>query len=423
VTLSHNTLAEWLNFLENWHTTTIDLGLERVRAVALRLNLLDLGTRVITVAGTNGKGSTVAALESCYVSAGFRTGVYTSPHILQFNERIKINKAPVTDACLVDAFEQIFSVCNDITLSYFEFVTLAALWIFKHANLDICILEVGLGGRLDAVNIIDNDVSVITTIDYDHQAYLGNTRDLIAYEKAGIFRKNKPVVIMETNIPETLLSHAKILNTPMYAYQKAYHAIEHGNVWDFHYGDIQMNDLALSPQIPISNLATALMAIQLLQEDLPVTSAAIQMGLKNFFIVGRCHLLHQLPDIYIDVAHNTQSVARFRAFLDNKKQTKKCYAIFSALSDKPVTEMILPFIDYVDEWYIAPIFHPRALTMEQLIAAFSECTEKVPNTAHDLTQAFHNVLARINKHDIMIVYGSFFTVAEILSAHQSKFDV
>lgn len=409
-------LSSWLTWLEQWHPQAIELGLERVSLVGKRLGVLSFTVPVITVAGTNGKGSTVTALASCYAACGYNTGVYTSPHLLQFNERIKCNQKPVTDSVLCDAFAVVLESCQDITLSYFEFTTLAALWIFKQAALDLIILEVGLGGRLDAVNIVDSDVAVITTIDYDHQAFLGETRESIAYEKAGILRAKRPAVLMETDIPASLLSVIQVLEVKAYYYGRDYVTTVKENAWCFKQAAIHIDNLALRPQIPISNFATAIMTTQLLQERLPISEAALRQGILNFHLPGRCSLVKQLPDVYVDVAHNSQSARRFRIFLDSVFQHGRCYALFSALSDKAIENMILPFADLVDEWYIAPILHPRAKEINALFDIILNITHKPAIISDNLILAFEELLARASKHDMIIVYGSFFTVGEILSS-------
>lgn len=404
-------LSDWLHELENRHTQEIQLGLSRIRSAALRLNLLHQSATVITVAGTNGKGSTVAALESIYVHAGYQTGAYTSPHLLRFNERIKVNQQPISDDMLICAFEIIDNRCSDIKLTYFEMVTLAGLWFFKNQKPDVIILEVGLGGRLDATNCIDNDLAIITTIDFDHQAILGNTREEIGFEKAGILREDKPFIFADTSIPDSVLNQAKILRSSLYR-----NGIEYS--WTLNKDQFNLTTGTKVFNLPVTSLhgnsiAAAVMAVHLLHDKLPVTPHALTTGLANTTLPGRLQTVKtDSHTIIFDVAHNPQSVSYLAAYL-KKQKYHHIHAVFSALSDKDLRGMLTPMRDIVSFWYPALLESKRALTAQQLVEALDDITVQVCHNSPLV--AFENACQQADTNDLIIVFGSFITVAAVMT--------
>lgn len=412
-------LDKWLKYLEGWHYKSIDLGLERVQKIANVLGLSTFTIPVITIAGTNGKGSTLTSIASCYKQAGYVTGLYTSPHLLRFNERIQINQQACDDGTILQAFEKIHDCCeeNMTRLSYFEFTTLAALWIFKQQTLDILLLEVGLGGRLDAVNCVKQDLSIITTIDYDHQGFLGHTRDLIAIEKVGIVSDNQTVIIMETDIPSSMERILKEKNTVVFSYQKNYSVKKKGSSWDFCINGqkIIYSDLPYPSSIPLSNVATAIAAIMHFQNKLPITIEAIRSGLNNIQCFGRCQILQKKPLICVDVAHNQQSVARFREFITPLLNVHgNIHILFSALADKSLFALIEPFSHLSATWHIAAIQHERAANLAELAKTLKE-KNCIYNTYPDLKTAYKYIGTQLDENDSLFVYGSFFTISAVCS--------
>lgn len=416
-----NTLKDWLNWLESCHFKSIDLSLERIQLIANKLGLNKFSIPVITVAGTNGKGSTIAAIESCYLAQGYQTGVYTSPHLFEFNERVRLNGQAVSDKTLMTSFELIYQQLDDISLTYFEFTTLAALLIFKSNMLDVLILEVGLGGRFDAVNIVDSDVQVITTIDYDHQSYLGDTREQIGREKSGIIRQDKPVVVMETNIPSSVTETIKQKNAMPYFYQQDYSIDTHEHDWSWHSSETDIDKLHYK-NLPISNMATALMVIELLQERLPMSVDMMRQGVNTVSMQGRCQVVCTEPYLIVDVAHNAQSAKRFAEFIRPFASGKRVYAIFSALADKALEQLVEPVAAYVNEWHIASVDSSRAANCEQMVNAIKKYTDK-PCLIHDtINNAKQELLANVTSNDMIIVYGSFLTVQEALRGKLPEYE-
>ena len=387
--------------------------------MAEKLGLTHFDIPVVTVAGTNGKGSTIAAMEACYKAAGYVAGVYTSPHLLHFNERIRLNGVPVTEQQIVDAFVLIRDSLDDTTLSYFEYTTLAALVIFKQMTLDLILLEVGLGGRLDAVNVVEPAISVITTIHYDHQGWLGETRELIALEKAGIIRENKPVVVMETDIPMTLTQKIEALNAQPYYYQRDYSADLQAAHWAWSNHAYRIDNLPLT-SVPLSNLATAIKVIDLLNEQLPVHRDCIKKGLAQIYIPGRCQILQLNPLVVLDVAHNEESAQRLGTVIKEKAKDRYVHVLFSALKDKELNNIVSPMTYEAADWHIAEIKHARAAEAKILSDVVHQHPHKTCTTYTSLTEAYKSVLAKAKNNDMIIVYGSFFTVSEILAEMQIK---
>ncbi|BFL84707.1 hypothetical protein LFREDSHE_31570 [Shewanella baltica] len=305
---SNAALEQWLDYLLSIHPTEIDMGLTRVSKVAQTLGLLDLGqSKIVTVAGTNGKGTTCAMLENILRLSGLTVGVYSSPHMLKYNERVRINGCDASDSGFVAAFEQIEAARAEISLTFFEYATLAGLILFKAAKLDVVILEVGLGGRLDATNIIDADISVVTSVDLDHESYLGNTRELVGREKAGIFRHGKAAIVGEPNLPHTVNDVANEVGAILYRVGNEFSYQVHGNLWDFQGQVLKLHDLAL-PTLPLPNAATVLAVIEQGWPD--IAPAIIAQGISTARLTGRLERVNEQPLVLLDVAHNPHA-ARF----------------------------------------------------------------------------------------------------------------
>lgn len=388
-----NNLPDWLNLLEATHSIRIELGLTSIQHAAQALDLLSLNAPVIIVGGTNGKGSTVCALETIYHTAGYRTASYTSPHLFVFNERIKLNTNNIDDERLCQAFAAVYNTAQEFKLSYFEVVTLAAFWIFKHSQLDIIILEVGLGGRLDAVNIIDPVLSIITSIDLDHTDKLGDTRELIAKEKSGIFRVNTPVICGDPNPPGILKEMAEKLNAPFYQV----------NCFE------SLPENALLPE----NMNTAVMAIMQLQYSLTVSSENIIQGLKNTHLAGRQQVLYKKCKHIIDVAHNPAGIKKLAQRLQNEKKSGRILLIICMFKDKDLNTSFAALKDSVDEWFVAPMQNERSASLLQLKLALERLDIKNVSYFNNLKDAYQSAENRAEPVDVIAVAGSFQTVAEL----------
>jgi dihydrofolate synthase/folylpolyglutamate synthase len=411
-------LSQWLNNLEQRNSQEIQLGLTRILDVAQKLKLETPDCKVITVAGTNGKGSTVRALETIYNMAGYKVGSYTSPHLIQFNERICVNLTPISDEDLCSAFCLIEEARDQVNLTYFEMTTLAALWYFKQQNLDVVILEVGLGGRLDATNIIDADISIITTIDFDHQDYLGTTLEAIGYEKAGILRQLKPFIYADNNPPDTIIEVAKRLDAPSYYYGDHFSIQEEGDLWGVNFLDQQVNTLP-KPKIQLKSASAAIVACMLLQHSLPISYDHLYTAMTRIFIPGRLQLKQDTISILYDVAHNAQS-ARLLAETIKRFDTKgHVHAIFSALKDKDIFGLIFPLKDCVDRWYPAQLDNKRASSTNMLLSVFEEAEIFVEICYTSPLIAYQMALNQAAPGDLIVVYGSFYTVGQIMALHHN----
>ncbi|MBI2786081.1 MAG: bifunctional folylpolyglutamate synthase/dihydrofolate synthase [Legionella longbeachae] len=390
-------------------------------AVAKKLQLHLFSCPVITVAGTNGKGSTVAALETIYHVAGYKVGAFTSPHLIQFNERIRVNLIPISDNDLCQAFSIIEEARGEIILTYFEMTTLAALWHFKKIGLDIIILEVGLGGRQDATNLVDADLSIITTVDFDHEEYLGNTLDAIGYEKAGILRSGKPFIYADNNPPASVIEEASLLAVPAYYLGQEFSIDEAENFWSITFRLKEKQHLRVpssinelpKPTIQLKSAAAAITACNLLKSYLPVTQHHLQTAMQNIFIPGRLQLHRGIVDIMYDVSHNPQSARLLAITLRNMKKTK-VHAVFSALKDKNILGLIMPLKDCVDHWYPAQLTNKRAASVDLLVRSFKDAEISVEICYNDPIVAFETALKQAQPGDLVVVYGSFFTVSQVL---------
>ncbi len=391
------------------------MGLDRVGRVKNSLNI-DPNFPIITVGGTNGKGSVCAFLEAIYSKAGYSVGCYTSPHLFKFNERIKINLEQVNDETILKSLNLVNTKKKSTELTYFEITTLAAMNIFIEKKIDIAILEVGLGGRLDAVNIFDPDLSIITSIGMDHQEFLGGTIKEIAHEKSGICRPNKHAILNFENIPKSMINELNKLNASLSILNDDYSYKSTSENYNFKSVNILMNDLPL-PNLKgknqLTNLAGCLRAVNLLQNKLPVRLGAIKEGIKDARIDGRLQILSNEPYIVADVAHNTDAALNLYNFISTSKRAGKVYAVFSILENKDIKKVLMPFINIVDEWFVSEINDSKAQKINVIIATLKKYNKKVViNKFNNLNQAYKNAYKKCNLNDNIIIYGSFFTVSE-----------
>jgi dihydrofolate synthase/folylpolyglutamate synthase len=417
--MSNRSLEEWLQFLEQLHPSEIELGLERVSTVAASLNLLSPACPVVTVAGTNGKGSTVAALEALLLGAGRKVGTFTSPHLLRFNERIKFAGVPVTDEQIVAAFSAIENARGEVSLTYFEFATLAALWVFREAGADVLLLEVGLGGRLDATNILDPSVAVVTSIALDHQHWLGTTRDQIALEKAGILRPGKPVIIGDPEPPLRLLDRAAELGAaPIWRYGSDFGMLEDAGekfiaIKDSRGRAVRLPAPDRSDLLP-QNVCAAVQAACLLGE-LPEPSQCRAL-LAEFVVSGRRESLRLAGrDYVLDVAHNPAAAVVLGEFLRARPCQGRTLAVFSAMADKDIPGILTPLVNCFDAWFLAEQpDNPRAATASDIASTLRAIGETMISVSKNLRQALRRAQQLMSEHDRLVVFGSFFTVAAVL---------
>ena len=414
------TLAAWLAYLETLHPKTIALGLERVKEAHARMEAT-LACPIVTVTGTNGKGSTCAMLESILRSAGYRTGLYSSPHLLCYNERVRIGGEPQDDAAIVEAFHAVENARGDVALTYFEYGTLAALHAFARAKLDVAILEVGLGGRLDAVNIVDADVAVVTTIDLDHMDYLGLTRESIAFEKAGIFRAGRPAVCAEPDPPSTLVAHARDIGAPLFRIGRDFGYSAADGQWRYWGPGGERFGLpipALRGAYQLANAATALAALGLLNDRLHIPANAVREGLCTVRLSGRFHVLPGRPAIVLDVAHNPHAARALAATLATMAYFPQTIAVFGMLADKDIAGVIAAVGARIDRWFVATVPGPRGASADALrkeLASAGIAPEAI-RTFDDIETAFAAAREAAGEADRIIVFGSFLTVAAALAA-------
>lgn len=410
------TLNDWLAYIERQHPKSIAMGLERVREVAGRMGLGKPGTRVITVGGTNGKGSTVAFMEAIARAHGWRTGAYTSPHVLRYNERVRIDGAEAGDDALVAAFERIEAARGEIPLTFFEFGTLAALMLFEAADLDLAILEVGLGGRLDATNIVDPDVAIITTVDLDHQDYLGDDRESIGAEKAGILRAGKPCVLAEKDPPSSVLRRAYAIGAFAIRGHSDYLVDDLGDHWRWREPgyEIELPEPALSAPAQRGNAAAAIAALRAL--DLPIPDEAIRAGVRDARLPGRLQRLPGSPERVLDVAHNPQGARQLAAWLEaNPRHT---VAVFSALADKDLGGIVAPVAPHLRAWHLGPITDagPRGLPVDELARRLAEhLPAEILHPHRSLAEALAAAAVQAGPDGRVLVFGSFHTVAAALA--------
>ena len=403
--------SQWLHYLESLNPHKIKLGLDRIKQVAQRLQVTSFECSVITVTGTNGKGSTVAFLESIFLAANYRVATYTSPHLLRFNERIRINGVEITNDALCQAFSQVEQARDTIELTYFEFTTLAAFILFKQTALDVLILEVGLGGRLDAVNIIDADVAVITSVGIDHVEWLGNDRDSIGYEKAGIFRANKFAVCGDNNPPQSILQHAKKIGTKLFCKGNDFSFTYHEKNWSWKSSLEKLTDLPLT-KLDIENAATALMVLQLLSATLPVNFAALRQGLQQAFLPAR---MQKIGQCIFDVAHNPQAAEWLAGKLKRQPIKGQTFAVVGMLADKDIPGTLRAMLPVVKEWYVGDLSGPRAAQGQLLIKVLQQMGVTRCYSYVSVAQAYKAALKVAQQQDRVVVFGSFHTIANIIN--------
>ncbi|MCG9713616.1 bifunctional tetrahydrofolate synthase/dihydrofolate synthase [Shewanella insulae] len=422
---AQSSLDDWLTHLMAIHPTEIDMGLGRVAAVAETMGLDSLeGTKVVTVAGTNGKGTTCAMIEAIMLQAGQHVGVYSSPHMLKYNERVRIDGVDASDEALIEAFCAIDAARGNTSLTFFEYATLAGLYLFKLTKLDLVLLEVGLGGRLDATNIIDADIAVITAIDIDHQEYLGDTRELVGREKAGIMRAGRPVVIGEPDLPASVVEYAESTGAQAlrvnheFSYQASeaewcftLGAVPQPSVSQFSLPKLSIEGLPL-PTLPLANAATALAVVQQLAPQWFMTGATrgfIDAGLREAKLAGRLEVVSEEPKIILDVAHNPHAASyladRLRAY-----EGRRIFALCGMLKDKDCRAVLSLLDDRVHAWYLADLNCERSAKAQDLLTYLSG--DKPAHGFASVEQAYQALKPEIGQSDVVIVFGSFYTVAE-----------
>lgn len=415
-------LGEWLAHLEQLHPKTIELGLDRVGCVRTRLQLQPRFP-VITVGGTNGKGSTCAMLEAVLAAAGYRVGCYTSPHLLRYNERVRIGGAEADDASLCRAFEAVDEARGETSLSYFEFGTLAAVWLFVQQQIDVAVLEVGLGGRLDAVNVFDADCAIVTSVDLDHMDYLGDDREMIGREKAGIFRPATTAVCADHEPPRSLLQYAEDIGAELRLIGRDFGAEPQDGQWLFWSLDgwrLTLPHPSLRGTYQFDNASACLAALEALRGKLPVTPQDIRRGLLEAAVPGRFQVLPGKPARILDVAHNPHAA---RALSTNLRQMwcgGKTIAVFAMLGDKDSAGVIAALREEIDLWLVAGIEHARGANAgeleEALLAAGIDAIQAFP----DIAAAYHHACQIAGEDDRIAAFGSFHTVAEVMQAARNR---
>ena len=438
------TLDDWLLHLEHLHPKTIALGLERTLEVRQRLGL-NSTFPIITVGGTNGKGSVCALLEAMLHAAGYRVGCYTSPHLLDYNERVRIGKQAVSDAQLCAAFEKVeqartkkaldskdasptptrprggrgqSSESIAIPLTYFEFGTLAAMQCFIEQKIEVAILEVGLGGRLDAVNVFDSECAVVTSVDMDHMDYLGDTREKIAAEKAGIFRPGKVAIYGDPDMPQAIVQAAQRIGASLWHLGEQFSFTAGAQQWNYRGVNVTRSALphpALRGALQLNNASTALAALDALKDALPVSMEAARRGLAEVVLAGRFQVLPGRPQIILDVAHNPRAARALAHNLEAMPPSHKTYAVCAMLKDKDMAGVVQVLKDQVQVWLVAGIDAPRGASAAELAQALQQAgiTRNV-RTCLTVTDAMRQACNEAAENDRIMVFGSFYTVAEVM---------
>ena len=421
------TLPAWLALLESRHAeTVINMGLDRVLAVKERLQL-SFSCPVIMVAGTNGKGSTCAMLESILMTAGYKVGLYIKPHFLDFNERARINGEMASDDTLVAAFNAVEAARGETTLTYFEFTTLAIMQLLSQAGMDVVILEVGLGGRLDAVNIVDADVAIVTSVDIDHTEYLGDTREKIGFEKAGIFRAGKTAICSDPVPPQSLIAHAEAIGADLWLMGRDFNYSGDKQQWNYGGRGQRRNALAypsLRGANQILNACAALAALEALKIELPVGAQEVRTGLVTVELPGRFQVLPGRPTVILDVAHNPHAASALNQNLGNMGFHRYTYAVFGSMHDKDIDGVIAAMSEHIDHWCLATLPSPRSASASELAAKVQtvqpEREERTINIFDTPEQAYANAISRAGENDRIVVFGSFLTVAGVMAARKSS---
>lgn len=418
------TIQEWLVYIEALHPKSIAMGLDRVQAVATKLSLVP-SFPIITVAGTNGKGSTCEMLSRIYSEAGYKVGCYTSPHLIRYNERVRVNHQEISDQDLCMAFEAVETARGDIALTYFEMGTLAAMWYFCRANLDVVILEVGLGGRLDAVNIFESACAIVTTVDLDHMEYLGETREKIGFEKAGVFRANKLAICGDENPPASLLNYAETIGADLKLINRDFLVKKAELGWQYSAEALvlQLPALGLSGEFQFANAACAICAVLHLQDILPVSHANIHAALGSVRLTGRFQQVQSKPQIIVDVAHNPHAATSLAQNLQSTPCAGRTLAVFAMLADKDIEGVISAVAPCISRWYIADIWAARgakALDLQKtLVRQVDQASVQVFD---DVSLALAAACKDADKNDRIIAFGSFYTVADAISWVSARAD-
>jgi dihydrofolate synthase/folylpolyglutamate synthase len=418
-------LDQWLSHLETAHPVGIDMGLARITRVKESLGL-KFACPVITVGGTNGKGSTCAFLESILLAAGYKVACHTSPHLLRFNERARMNGADVSDADLLKAFERVEQarcrLSDPPTLTYFEFTTLAIMDIFANASVDAVILEVGMGGRLDAVNIVDADCAIVTSIDLDHMAYLGNTREAIAFEKAGIFRTKAIAICGDPIPPASLINHANAIGADLWLMGKDYSFTGDQQQWGWTGRGKRFSGLgypALRGANQLLNASAVIAALIALHDRLPVSAQDIRNGLALVELPGRFQVLPGRPTVVLDVAHNPHAAATLAESIEAMAYHPYTYAVFGAMADKDIDGVLKPLLNTVDYWYCTDLPTPRAASASDL-AKRLRAFNKEALMFMDPGAAYQAALDKAGEGDRILVFGSFYTVSGVMAYRNNQ---
>src|SRR3990167_2246215 len=409
-----STATAWLDWIATVHPKQIDLGLDRVRQVAVRLDLQKAPCTTILVAGTNGKGSTVAGIDTIYREAHYRVGTFTSPFLYKPHEMVRINGEMISDEAFCEAFLKVDAARGTISLTPFEFQTLAALYALKQHSLDVWVLEIGLGGRLDAVNVLDADVAVITSIDLDHMDYLGETREKIALEKAGICRENTPLVCGDPDPPASLKAYVKTHHVPFYGQDAQFQYETNQADWSWSYQTVRYDHQPYTP-LATQNMSTVMMVMTLLQSRLPVHETAIVAGLKKVSLPGRIQIMKGRVTRIFDVSHNPASVALLASRLKTLPCQGKTLAVFSMLKDKSILQSIPLIAPLIDDWYTAPLATPRTTTIDHLQMLFKQQAISAVKAFPSIKEAYAAAQQEASAGDRIIVFGSFHTISEALT--------
>jgi dihydrofolate synthase/folylpolyglutamate synthase len=416
-----DTVNEWLDWQQTIHPLNIDFKLERILSVYKKLNISSIAKKVITVAGTNGKGSTVSFLESILSNTNYNVGTFTSPHILKYNERIKINQKEIDDESLLDVFELIDKKRGSTTLTYFEFATLTAFYLFSKSDLDVAVLEVGLGGRLDATNIIDSDISIITSIGIDHTEFLGSTIDSIALEKAGVMRPFKKSIFAQDKPPAALFQYAKNNSVNLLVHNNDYSVTRNAKTWGIKSKNITIENIPNLKMIGDYQYNYAAASAMALTEILPECISEdnqIKEALCNTKISGRFQYLKKSPDIILDVAHNEDASKSLARNIKNIGH-KKIIAVLGILADKDVYSIVEPFSSFINHWHIGTIDSERGMNSDEIKYRINSLFKNNLSitTYSSISSAFISAVNSQDKDTLILAYGSFYTVSEVLKSN------
>jgi len=419
-----HSLTEWLRWQEGLHFKAIDLGLERCRQVADRMGLLNPEFKVITIAGTNGKGTSAAMLDNIYRNAGYSVGTYTSPHLVRYNERVRIDGVEASDDMLCKAFESVDQARGDISLTYFEFGTLAAFELFRNHEIELGVLEVGMGGRLDAVNLLDADVALITAISLEHQQWLGTTLDQIGREKAGIMRPGRPVVCSDYAVPDSVITYAAEINAELYRIGRDFKVESHDTGWDWHSNNTAVQGLpnsGLFNTTLVNNTAGVLMTVELLTGLFPVTQQILKTSLEQVAVAGRFQVFPGKIPVILDVAHNPQAAAVLAQNLTIHATAGRTHMIIGMLDDKDHRAVLDALSLVVDHWYIVSLANERGTDGRVLVEILGESGK---TSIAGIFESVESALESAGNHarigDRIVVTGSFLTVGAAIQQLSNK---